>query len=46
MTATCIDCGLPAVPGSSYCGPCDSPIFESPREVMRQIREEMEAEER
>lgn len=44
MSATCIDCGLPAMPGSSYCGPCDAPIYDSPREMWQQIRDEIEAE--
>ncbi len=44
MSGTCIDCGLPALSGSSYCGPCNAPIYESPRQLSDQFRLEMETD--
>lgn len=44
MTEPCIDCGLPSKEGSSWCIGCDAPIYVGPREMMQQIKAEMEAE--
>ena len=44
MSESCIDCGSPVILGSSYCGPCDAPIFESPREMRAELLAEIEAE--
>lgn len=42
--AACIDCGRPSVSGSPYCQGCNEPIYVGPREMMQQIKAEMEAE--
>jgi len=39
----CIDCYAPATAGSSYCEPCDAPIFESAKELFEEyLAEESE----
>ena len=39
----CIDCHAPATAGSSYCEPCDAPIYESAKELFEEyLAEESE----
>ena len=32
----CINCYAPATNGSSYCEPCDAPIYESAKELFEE----------